>query len=125
MRLAAEVLEPRCLMTDIAGLDDASITAVADDTADPVTAEVSTDGPATIVVDASLWDDRGLTVLQDGDWIHVVHTGTDLDVIPPLPAAEPAQLILQGRDNAPRRADVAIRPVHARHSIRRRHRAGH
>lgn len=121
MRLAAEVLEPRCLMTNSTGLDGATVAPSADDTADPVTSEVSTNaeptrpaGVTTILVDASLWDDRGLTVLQVDDWVHVVRTGTDLDVVPPIPVAEPVQLMLQGRDNA---SDVLALQVFTRNIV--------
>lgn len=101
LRLTAEILEPRCLLTESAVLDDAQADATVDDIAVTTDTEVAnTAGVTTIVVDASLWDDRGLTVLQVDDWVHIVRTGTDLDVIPPLPASESARLIFQGRDNA-------------------------
>lgn len=112
MRLTAEILEPRCLMTESAVIDGESLTPAADNAGTSVGWDsiptgltgrdrVPTYEPTSILVDASLWDDRGLTVLQVDDWVHVVHTGTDIDVISPLPAAERANLILQGRDNVP------------------------
>ena len=82
--LAAEVLEPRCLMTEATGT-----LATAD--AAPLT--------GAVVVDASLWDDAGLTLLRDGDLVHLVRTGTT-HVITPFAADAPGQLILQGRDDA-------------------------
>lgn len=101
LRLTAEILEPRCLLTESAVLDDAPTEAPVAEVAVTTDAEAAnTAGVTTIVVDASLWDDRGLTVLQVDDWVHIVRTGTDLDVIPPLPASGSARLILQGRDNA-------------------------
>ena len=57
--LAAEVLEPRCLMTEATG------TLAAADAA-PLT--------GAVVVDASRWDDAGLTLQQIGDLLHVFRT---------------------------------------------------
>ena len=86
--LAAEVLEPRCLMTEATG------TLAAADAA-PLT--------GAVVVDASLWDDAGLTLQQIGDLLHVFRTDTQTDVITPLLASEITSLNFIGRDNA---ADV-------------------
>lgn len=80
LRLAAEVLEPRCLLTDATGL-------------------AANDGGGDILVDASQWDDAGLTLLRDGDLVHLVRTGTTQDVIAPFAADAPGQLIIQGRDD--------------------------
>ena len=66
LRLAAEVLEPRCLLTHATGL--------------------ATGGGGDILVDASQWDDAGLTLLRDGDLVHLVRTGTTQDVIAPFAA---------------------------------------
>ena len=82
--LAAEVLEPRCLMTEATG----TLTAV---DAAPLT--------GAVVVDASLWDDAGLTLRQLGDLLHVFRTGTQIDVITPMLAREITSLIIIGRDN--------------------------
>lgn len=126
MRLAAEVLEPRCLLTESVVIDglnldptsadqtaaDDAATDIATLTADAKTTNIA--GVTTIVVDGSFWDDRGLTVLQVDDWVHIVRTGTDLDVVPPIPVAEPAQLILQGRDNA---GDVLTLQVFTRNIV--------
>ncbi len=84
--LAAEVLEPRCLMTDATGT-----LATAD--AAPLT--------GAVVVDASLWDDAGLTLRQLGDLLHVFRTGTQIDVITPMLAREITSLIIIGRTNVP------------------------
>ena len=81
LRLGAEVLEPRCLLTDAMGL-------------------AADDGGGDILVDASQWDDAGMTLLRDGDLVHLVRTGTTQDVIAPFAAAAPGQLIIQGRDDA-------------------------
>ena len=81
LRLAAEILEPRCLMTDATGL-------------------AADDGSGDILVDASQWDDAGLTLLRDGDLAHLVRTGTTQDVIAPFAADAPGSLVIQGRDNA-------------------------
>ena len=61
--IEAEVLEPRCLMTDATG-------ALAADTV-PVDAAAPLTG--AVVVDASLWDDAGLTLQQVGNLLHVFH----------------------------------------------------
>ena len=81
LRLAAEVLEPRCLLTDATGL-------------------AADDGGGDILVDASQWDDAGLTLLRDGDLVHLVRTGTTQDVIAPFAADARGKLIIQGRDDA-------------------------
>ncbi|MBC7818986.1 MAG: hypothetical protein IAG10_19020 [Planctomycetaceae bacterium] len=81
LRLAAEVLEPRCLLTDATGL-------------------AADDGGGDILVDASQWDDAGLTLLRDGDLVHLVRTGTRQDVIAPFAADALGQLIIRGRDGA-------------------------
>ena len=86
--LAAEVLEPRCLMTDATG------TLAATDAA-PLT--------GAVVVNASLWDDAGLTLQQIGDLLHVFRTDTQTDVIKPMLASEITSLSIIGRNNA---ADV-------------------
>ncbi len=86
--LAAEVLEPRCLMTEATG------TLAAADAA-PLT--------GAVVVDASLWDDAGLTLQQIGDLLHVFRTDTQTDVITPMLASQITSLNIIGRDNA---ADV-------------------
>ena len=80
LRLAAEVLEPRCLLTDATGL-------------------AADDGGGDILVDASQWDDAGLTLLRDGDLVHLVRTGTTQDVIAPFPFSALARLVVQGRDD--------------------------
>lgn len=80
LRLAAEVLEPRCLLTDATGL--------------------AADGGGDILVDASQWDDAGLTLLRDGNLVHPVRTSTAQDVITPFAADTLGQLIIQGRDDA-------------------------
>ncbi len=80
LRLAAEVLEPRCLLTDATGL---------------VTEDVNGD----ILVDASQWDDAGLTLLRDGDLVHLVRTGTTQDVITPFAADAAHTLFLQTPDD--------------------------
>ena len=67
LRLAAEVLEPRCLLTDTMGL-------------------AADDGGGDILVDASQWDDSGLTLRRAGDLVHLVRTGTTQDVIAPFAA---------------------------------------
>lgn len=56
-----------------------------------------------VVVDASLWDDAGLTLQQIGDLLHVFRTDTQTDVITPVLANEITSLNIIGRDNA---ADV-------------------
>ena len=83
--LAAEVLEPRCLMTEVTGT-----LAAADAT--PLT--------GAVVVDASLWDDAGLTLQQVGDLLHVFRTDTQTDVITPMLASEITSLNIIGRDYA-------------------------
>ncbi len=88
--IEAEVLEPRCLLTDATGTLG-SDTAPADAAA-PLTGDV--------VIGPDLWDDAGLTLLRDGDLVHVVRTGTARDVIAPFAADAPGRLIIQGRDNA-------------------------
>lgn len=77
--MAAEVLEPRCLMTDPTGT-----LAVAD--AAPLTGDV--------VIGPDLWDDAGLTLQQVGDRLHVFLAGTQLDMIPPLSVEEAAGVFL-------------------------------
>ena len=84
--LAAEVLEPRCLMTEATG------TLAAVDAA-PLT--------GAVVVDGSVWDDAGLTLRQLGDLLHVFRTGTQIDVITPMLAREITSLIIIGRANVP------------------------
>ena len=86
--IEAEVLEPRCLMTDATG------TLVAE-AAEPLT--------GAVVVDASRWDDAGLTLQQVGDLLHVFRTDTQTDVITPMLASQITRLNIIGRDNA---ADV-------------------
>ena len=80
LRLAAEVLEPRCLLTDATGL-------------------AAADGGGDILVDASQWDDAGLTLLRAGDLVHLVRTGTMQDVITPLPFDAAVRLAVHGRDD--------------------------
>ncbi|MFM9960564.1 MAG: hypothetical protein ACKV2Q_04995 [Planctomycetaceae bacterium] len=80
---AAEVLEPRYVLSHDAGLPE-------DDPASE---------SGTFVVPPNQWDSRGLTLQQVGDWLHVFHTGTRKDVIEPMLAAEIASLRLIGRDN--------------------------
>lgn len=86
---AAEVLEPRYVLTDEVAL--------------PEEVGVSEDDPASepgaFVVEPKQWDDRGLTLRQVGDWLHVFHTGTRTDVIAPMLAAEISSLRLIGREN--------------------------
>ncbi len=83
--MAAEVLEPRCLMTEATG------TLAAVDAA-PLNGDV--------VIGPDLWDDAGLTLLRDGDLVHLVRTGTTHDVTAPFAVDVPGQLVIQGRDNA-------------------------
>ncbi|MBC7815987.1 MAG: hypothetical protein IAG10_03705 [Planctomycetaceae bacterium] len=80
---AAEVLEPRYVLTHDVGLPE-------DDPASE---------PGTFVVEPSQWDGRGLTLQQVGDWLHVFHTGTRTDVIEPMLVAEISSLRLIGREN--------------------------
>ena len=83
--MAAEVLEPRCVMTGTLAVADAA----------PLTGDV--------VVDASLWDDAGLTLQQVGDLLHLFRTETQTDVITPMLASEITSLNIIGQDSA---ADV-------------------
>ncbi len=82
--LAAELLEPRCLLTDGAtvGLPGIELPA------------------GVVVVEASQWDDSGLTLRQIEGMIHVQRTGTEIDVIEPLPADSTGPIWIVGRDNA-------------------------
>ena len=88
--LAAEVLEPRCLMTEATALGAGLPTPPLADAA-PLT--------GAVVVDASLWDDAGLTLLRVADLVHVVRTGTTQDVIAPFASDAPGKLIIHGRDD--------------------------
>ncbi|MCX7423717.1 MAG: calcium-binding protein [Planctomycetia bacterium] len=90
--MAAEVLEPRCMMTE--GLGVGLPTPPLTDAA-PLTGDV--------VIAPDQWDDIGLTLQQVGDLLHVFHTDTQTDAITPLLPSQITSLSVIGRDNA---ADV-------------------
>lgn len=88
--IEAEVLEPRCLLTDATGT-------LGSDTAP---AEAAAPLTGDVVIGPDLWDDAGLTLQQIGDLLHVFRTDTQTDVITPLLASEITSLNIIGRDNA-------------------------
>ena len=101
--LAAEVLEPRCLMTEATGM-----LAAAD--AAPLT--------GAVVVDASLWDDAGLTLQQVGDLLHVFRTDTQNDVIRPLLASQTLDVFIISFDLESDMSGYAVFPfVEARTAL--------
>ena len=84
---AAELLEPRCLLTDGTAVGLPGI-------------EVPDNA---VVIDASQWTDDGLTLRQIDGMIHVFQTDTGVDVIDPISADQTTSIWIIGRDDA---ADV-------------------
>lgn len=79
LRLAAEVLEPRCLLTDSAGVE-------------------FTRSGSTVVVSASQWGDDGLTLFVRNDSFEIGHT--DESAMTVIPFESVSRLVLQGRNQA-------------------------
>ena len=77
--LAAEVLEPRCLMTEATGT---------------LTAADATPLTGAVVIGPDLWDDAGLTLQQIGDLLHVFRVGTQINVVPPFVLEKTAAVFL-------------------------------
>ena len=75
LRLAAEVLEPRCLLTDSAGVE-------------------FTRSGSTVVVSASQWGDDGLTLFVRNDSFEIGHT--DESAMTVIPFESVSRLVLQG-----------------------------
>lgn len=79
MRLTAEVLEPRCLLTDAAGVE-------------------FTRSGSTVVIPASQWSDDGLTLVVSHDAFEIGPTGESAMTV--IPFESVSRLVLQGRNQA-------------------------
>lgn len=79
LRLTAEVLEPRCLLTDAAGVE-------------------FTRSGSTVVVPASQWSDNGLSLVVSHDAFEIGPTGESAMTV--IPFESVSRLVLQGRNQA-------------------------
>lgn len=89
LRLTAEVLEPRCLLTDTAGLE-------------------FTRSGQTVVVPTAQWDDDGVSVVVDHDAFRIGRTGEGYDQYSRIPFESVSRLLIQGRDQVADALDVAF-----------------